>query len=261
MSQSNEDRGFEAKLLKYALRLREVDKLFLKSFAGDRKDIPKLLVEFGDLKKSIKILLLDRPVITIHDRVAEEVINKIKSEEDFETERIVKIWETYTKEKFNLSELDYDDMDDLSNDLYSSWFSQYDYIENLYEIGSLMLRVTVPDILKEFVAEARRCYAFEQYNAVFSLSRTILEISLRDLCMRKGLIRKGVNRVTYLEKHKVKDLIDKTFSGKLRENIWGIYNRTSYLIHGNKTVTAGEAKSTLIDTLKTIERAYKAKGY
>src|ERR1017187_5379525 len=65
-----------------------------------------------------------------------------------------------------------------------SWFSDRDYALGLSRVNTLISPIAIPPELRTFVEEARQCYALSQSNAVYSLSRTILEAAVNDLCVR-----------------------------------------------------------------------------
>ena len=129
-------------------------------------------------------------------------------------------------------------------------------------ISSLILSIKVPDILKQFVQEAKYCYAFEQYLAVYSLCRTILESSIRDMCIKKGKIKRDTNNVIDLKKYRIyEDMINKVLDGNLRETIIDIYGKTSFLIHGHKTIGRSEALEMFNKTIRTVQDFYKSHGF
>ncbi len=258
------DLKLEAAIIKNALRLKELDNLFVKTFfiERNREHSGKLLLEFEELKKSIKIELMDHPIVKINNKNAQEIIKNIYSDEFFEVDKFNKKFEKITGERLLEEELNYEEISDLADDLFLSWYSHYDYIVNLYDIKSLILGISVPKYLDEFVDEARKCYAFEQYNAVYSLSRTILEICIRDICEKKGFIRKNKDNIVHFEKYNINELIRQVSRKALKDKIWDIYHiKLSSLIHGRKTVTSTDAKEIFVETLKTIEELYKVHGY
>ncbi|MFC1556954.1 hypothetical protein ACFL6I_19655 [candidate division KSB1 bacterium] len=88
-------------------------------------------------------------------------------------------------EEYFLDELAESEIEQLGLDLFYSWFSHYEYIEGFCSIGTLILeKGKIPDYLAHFLDEARICYAFQQYSAVYSLCRTILEITVRNVCIK-----------------------------------------------------------------------------
>jgi hypothetical protein len=164
-------------VIQKALRLKELDKLIIKAIATwDIEEFSKCLVEFNESKKHIRSYGLEHPLVNlqeIENLDARLIIAKINSGEPFSVEKAMSGSEL---KEFLKGELDENDIENLGSDLFYSWFSHYEYIEGLYEIGSLTLSCgKVPANLSKFVDEARHCYTFQQYNAVFSLCRTILE--------------------------------------------------------------------------------------
>jgi len=63
-----------------------------------------------------------------------------------------------------------------------------------------------PKNIESYISEARYCYAFERYNAVYSLCRTILDVSIKYLyCIKE------MKDIEYIAKKKfsICDLIKK----------------------------------------------------
>lgn len=256
------DIKIESKLVQNALRLREVNRLAVKAVTeGNVEKLYELLFEFGNLKKEIKAASIEVPVAKIHDRGAQEVMQKISLEEPLPADDLIKALEGATGEELNLDGLDEDEIEEMGWDLFYSWYSHYEYIKSLYSIGSLILGISVPDNLVSFVSQARSCYAFQQYLAVYSLCRTILETSIRDICLRKKFIKEDKDNVCYIESYHVGDLINKVSRGILKEKIKEIYHKTSSLIHGRKTISKKEARETFKETLKIVQDLYTFHGF
>ena len=118
----------------------------------------------------------------------------------------------------------------------------------------------VPKILMKFVDEARSCFAFQQYNALCSLCRTILEVAVRDICKRKQFIKENNDNVIPFDnynKDNISQLINKISWGELRKKIKDIYyNKTSFLIHGHKTIKRKEAKELFRETIMVVQYLY-----
>lgn len=234
-----------AQLTQDALRLKELDKLSVKFvLEGNRKELVRTLTEFIELKKKIKKNLIECPIAKIHNKIAQEVLKKISQEEIFQTEKILG----------SSDELDFDEKDEL-RDLFYSWFSHFEYLEGLYEIGSLVVGYSVPDFLESYVSGARLCYAFQQYNAVYGLCRTIIEIAIRDKCERMQIIRKD-EKIIDFNFHSPRKLINKCTKGSLRDSLHNILDDTNILIHGRKTVEKKGAKQMFKDTLRAVQELY-----
>ena len=253
-------------LINDALRLKELDRLVVKAtIEGTVKDQFKLLDEFRNLKKSIKIRLIDTTIAKINNKEVRFIMNRIVNEYLFESDKILVNLENITGVQFCVDALEIEETDQLESDLFYSWFSGHEYINALYEIGALILGIEVPKILEDFVSEARSCFAFQQYNALYSLCRTIIEVSVRDICKRKGFIKEKKDNVISFkqyQKDNISQLINKISRGTLKQKIKGIYyNKTSFLIHGHKTVGQIEAKELFRETMMTIQELYRQNGF
>jgi len=241
-----------------AIELKKLDKQAVKLvLEWNIEELFETLQKYMDLKKKIKKNLIDYPIANIHDNAAQEILRKIQQEEPFQADNILKGIETQTGKSFDYDKLEYDEMEELQ-DLFYSWFSHYEYLEGLYEIGSLIVRFSIPDTLKAYVSEARTCYAFQQYNAVYGLCRTILEIAIRHRCQRKGIIRHQKENVVDFDEYRPAELINKSTRGALRERVKEIYSDTSALLHGRKTVSSDDAKRMFKDTLKVVQDLYES---
>jgi hypothetical protein len=164
--------------------------------------------------------------------------------------------ESKSEEPIKFEKLDDSEIEELQDLLYV-WFSHYDYLEGLYEIGSLIMGYSIPQALMSYVSEARFCYAFQQYNAVYGLCRTILETAIRHRCERKGLIKADDDNIIDFESYRPSELINKAARGELRERVKNIYSNTSTLLHGRKTVSSPDAKKMFKDTLKAVQDLYE----
>jgi hypothetical protein len=247
----------DVNLTQDALNLKNLDKLSVKwVLEWNVEELMKTLQEFMELKKKIKKDIIECPVARIHNDIAKEVLRKISQSEVFQTEKIIKGIENQTGTSFEFDKLDFEEVDDdKMRDIFYSWFSHYEYLQGLYEIGSLFVSYSVPDSLKSYVTEARSCYAFQQYNAVYGLCRTILEIAIRHRCERKGIIRIN-EKIVDFESYRPCELINKSTRGSLRVRVKDIYNDTSTLLHGRKTVKKNDARMMFQDTLIVIQELY-----
>ncbi|MCP3931456.1 MAG: hypothetical protein GY705_20410 [Bacteroidetes bacterium] len=237
-----------------ALSLKNLDKLSVKLvLEWNVEELMKTLQEFMDLKKKIKKEMIECPVAKIHNNIAKEVLRKISQSDEFQTEKILKGIENKTGASFEFDKLDLEEADDDEmRDLFYSWFSHYEYSQGLYEIGSLVVSYSVPDALKSYVSEARSCYAFQQYNAVYGLCRTILEIAIRHRCERMGIIKRN-EKIEDFESYRPSVLINKSTRGPLRDKVKDIYSDTSTLLHGRKIVRKEDAIKMFKDALSTVQ--------
>jgi hypothetical protein len=253
-------------LTKSSLRLNEINRLVVKAtIEGSIKELFKLLEEHRYLKKLIKIGLIDNSIPKIEYAEAQIIMNQIVSEHVFEADKMLANLENIIGEKLSFNELEAKETDQLQSDLFYSWFSGYEYIQGLYEIGALILDVSVPKILADLVWEARSCYALQKYIALYSLCQTIIEVTIRDICTRKGFIKEKEGDVVIFEQYQkgnIFQLIRQISSGNLKRKIKDIYyNKTCFPIHGQKTVTRQEAKELFRETMTTVQELYARNGY
>ncbi len=253
-------------LVQKAMRIRELDKLVIKAvIEWDIEQLGKLVDEYRELKKTIKIDLMQNPVISIpdiNDKFAREVLQKVSSNQALPGE---KAFHGNTLEEYFLDELDDADIEQLGMDLFYSWFSHYEYVEGLYNIGSLILSVSrIPEYLLNFIDEARQCFAFQRYTAVYSLCRTIIEIVVRDICVKHGLVQGPTVKekpLKFFEPPELREMIVEICRlpkyKPLKERLDKIRVNANFLIHGNCTATSKEAKDLFSETLGVIQELYK----
>jgi hypothetical protein len=159
--------------------------------------------EYIVLKKEVKKLCAESPAIQIINRDAKDIIRKISHDEPLEIDNIIdNIWAHFDKE-IHWEEFDENEIDHLAEKHFLIRGSHLEYTQNYLSISSLILGINVPDIFKEFVMEAKYCYAFEQYLAVYALCRTILETSIRDMCIRKGVIKRNKDNIIDYSKYRI----------------------------------------------------------
>lgn len=253
-------------IVQKALRLKELDKLIIKAIASlEVKELPTYIIEFHDLKKEIRSYVIECPIVFLQEIESPEIrsiIHKIVSGEQFQVE--YSLSNSPVKE-FLKGELDEVDVDELGRELFYSWFSHADYIRGLYEIGALTISCgEIPANLSRYVREARDCYAFQQFNAVYSLCRTILEVCIKDLAGAYKIIPSDSDNVRQMMSRnpELNELINqlcdknKVFRG-VRNQLHKIRRETNFIIHGNRIVNKQEAKDMLKDTLLVIHKVYE----
>ncbi len=253
-------------IIQKALRLKELDKLIIKAIiTSDSDHFVDYIIEFNTAKKFIRSYGLEHPLVNmqeIEDPNARFIIQKVMSGEPFSVEKA-----TFgsTIEEVLKGELNETEIEQLGSDLFYSWFSHYEYIEGLYEIGALTLSCgKVPNNLSSFVDEARHCYVFQQFNAMYSLCRTILEICIKDVATACKILPADIHNVRHLASRTpdLCDLINQlcdqfTIFDTIREQLHKVRRATNYIIHGNRLVKREEAKDMLRETLLVIQRLYE----
>ncbi len=193
---------------------------------------------------------------------AKVILQKINSGKLFFADLAVQSLETTTGERLDLNSLDGEELDNLASDELYSWFDPSDYIERLIEIGALVIDIYIPRELEFLIQETSRCYAFEQYIAVYSLCRTILDSSMRDICLRIGEIKKIENTEKFYKKHPPADLIrrlskDNTDLKKRIKDLY--YDRLSPIVHGLKVSDSNGVQSAFKETILMVQELYEDK--
>jgi hypothetical protein len=178
-------------------RLKELEKSFSHSLNEVKEEVCMLdkamrhLAEWIRVKKQIRLATLETSVLLIPGLVNKEartIIQKINMGEKLPFEEIFN--GTVFEELFE-TELNDDEIGCLESDVFYSWFSGYDYVRELYSVGTLIAGVgDLPGSLSMFVDELRLCYVFQRYLAVYALCRAVLEISVRDIYKNKKEKRK-----------------------------------------------------------------------
>jgi hypothetical protein len=246
-------------LQKEALRLDKLNRAVIKSVvSSDWYNFIDTLKSYIDTKKKIKTLLIDTSVPQIHDKKAQNILRALAEEKSLKADEIITSIEKGAELQYPLGGLSHEEVENLGSDLFYSWFSHYEYIEAMYELGVLIVSISVPDVLRKFVDEARNCYAFQQYNAVYSLCRTILETAIRDISYRKKPRKKNIYP---LEQERWASLKNAVAFGTLRDNIDNLYTEISSMIHGRKTIKEKDAKEAFRKTLEIIHALYEKHGY
>jgi len=212
--------------------------------------------KFIHLKRRIKSGFAKKSAIIIEDFKTRELLQKISNDEQFIADIIIQSFEEMTGEEFDVYKLDWDELENIVSDELYSWFGPYEYIERLIEIGTLIIGLSIPKSLSYFISEARQSYAFQNFNAVYSLCRTILETSMRDVCIRMGKIQRPKDDKEFYKEYPPRKLINTVSRGSLRGKIHSLYGELSSLIHGYKTVNEETAKHALQETLIITQELY-----
>ena len=133
-----------AQIVADAKELKRLDQSVVKAIVDlDKENLTKIMLQFSELKKQVKTTLIDFPVAKVHDPAAREILIKVNQNELFQTDQVLQKLNSEVGETLNLDALDDVEIEALSSKFYES-FSHYEYIEGLFEIGSLIVAVSVP---------------------------------------------------------------------------------------------------------------------
>ncbi|MDE0411245.1 MAG: hypothetical protein OXI37_03410 [Gammaproteobacteria bacterium] len=240
-----------------ALQLAELDQQICREFfAANTCKLGRLLNEYTKLRKSLKIQMLDEPVVSIKDRKARKVIQNIASSDGLPSDIVIEQLLKLSNSKSITEEFEAIDFDEFSSDLFYSWYSHYEYIEALIKMRPLILQCNPSESVKRLVNQVRRCYAFQQYDAAYGLCRTLLEAGVYDICRRYKLVPEQGDHPLPIEKYKWDKLNKKVSSGLVREKLRDLYRRLGTVLHAGRSVTSEEALEAFKETLLVIERLY-----
>lgn len=227
---------------------------------NDLEGLETALTEYQTLRKSVRTRLLDQPVASIEDADAVDTLRKITTGEGLPTDKAIKLLFSASGTSEPPDEFGDDELERLGSDFFYSWFSHHEYITGLSELRPLVVGSSVGESVSRLVRQVKDCYAFQQYEAAYSLCRTVIEASIRDICIRRQLFPDLGENVILFEKFSWSQLRDKVADGLLREQLSAIYSDLSAVLHGRKNVSKDEARRAFEDTLNMVEQLYATHG-
>jgi hypothetical protein len=243
------------------LALDIIDRRVIKAAVeSDLESLMPAVSEYESLRKSIRTRLLNQSVASVDNARAIDLLRKITTGDGLPTEKIIEHMLSMTGSDQFQEEFGQDELDTLGSDLFYSWFSHVEYVTGLAELRPLVVRASVRDNVARLVRQIKDCYAFQQYEAAYSLCRTVIEASVRDICVRCQLFPNLDENVILFERFTWGHLRKKVSSGSLEEQLKLIYSELSTVLHGRKTVSKDEARHAFENTLEIIEKLYMAHG-
>jgi hypothetical protein len=245
-------------LVQLATLLIETDRKVVKAVVhSDFENLPSLLSDFRKLKIMIQKCLCQVGAIECVDDKAKEVLLRVQK--PFPTEAVLSEIERKSGNDISFVDLSDEEIWDLGSDLLYSWISHDEYVRNIFKINILIFRSSIPTGLRQYILEARNCFAFEQHNAVISMCRTILEAAAKDICEKLDLFKPYPENVIEINPKVFNHLIKSISKGKLKKRILGIYFRDACpVVHGDRSVTADEAFRVLCETMDVIQELYSS---
>ncbi len=124
---------------------------------GDVEKAHECLKEYQRVRQDIRLQLFSNSVMHLPEVADKKILTHlqlISSGEDLPN--------PFMKGLFQ-DELDMERIRDLSAEHFFSWFDPYDYIEELYKVGSLVVGAgSYPKHLESLVGELRHCFVFKQ---------------------------------------------------------------------------------------------------
>ena len=244
-----------------ALQLAELDRRLIRAVVEvDLKTFSSSFAAYQGLRKGLRTRLLDEPVASITDPEAAEVLRKVTTGEGLRSDKVIERLSAPLEEGGASQEFDDQELRQIGSDLFYSWFSHHEYIAGLAELRPLIVRGSVAETVSRLVRQVKDCYAFQQYDAAYCLCRTVIEASVRDICVRRQLFPDVGDNVVLFEEFKWSQLRDRVSTGPLRERLKTLYSELCALLHARKTVTREEARRAFEETLQVVEELYATHG-
>jgi len=244
-------------LLKMAALDRRVIRAFMES---NREGLQTALSEYQALQQDIRTDLLDQTVVSISDPDVIALLQKVTTGEGLPTDKFLKHLHSVSGVEEILDKFGDDEFEALGSELFYSWFSHYEYLNGLADLRPLVVRGEVSESVSRLVRQIKDCYAFQQYDAAYSLCRTALEAAIRDICVRRHLFPDLGENVVLFAKFNWNQLRDKVSSGPFRDRLSCLYSDLCTVMHARKTVGKDEARLAFEETLQVIEQLYVVNG-
>jgi len=199
---------------------------------GDPEQSLEMLVQLTRAVKKLRSYVLDSSIVVSDDPAVKKLLSSIDLGEDV------------------------DDPARLGQELLYSWFNPAEYAASLIEAKVLITPFHVPAELREFIEEARQCYALGQHAAVQSLSRTVLEAAVNDVGVRTGkLPREAVERDMFREYPPKKRIF--SVGGDLAGQIYDHYTNLCRVVHGLSTSAKDGSLGSLTKTISFVQLLYE----
>lgn len=239
------------------LRLAELNRDIVKAVVEGRYDrLSSSLNEYLDLRKGVQRRLLDRSVVVIENDMAADVLRKIAAGEGLTADKVASKIAGLAGEPQELHEFEMGELEDMGEELFHSWISHVDYVRGLAELRPLVLSAKTSESVSRLVEQARRSYAFQQYDAASALCRMLVEASVRDICDRYGLFADLGSNVVSMEKYTWRQLRDKVSVAELNDWLKDVYCELSKVVHGRLSVTQDKARRDFEEVMRVIEALY-----
>ena len=248
------------RLLHDAGSLVQLDRQVVKAVVESNVEaLRSLLPKYREQKIRVQAWLSQLPAVGGVTDDESELLSRVQRE--FPTDSIIRQLEPETRKEGSFYELTDEEISELGSDLLYSWISHYEYVRNIFKVNTLILRTQIPPALMKYVGEARNCFALEQYHAVVSLCRTILEAALKHICEEKDLFEPDGEKVIEINPSVFNQLLRAVSSDNLKKRAIRLYYRDACpVVHGDRIVDANDALRVLRETTALIQDLYAFNG-
>ena len=248
-------------LIQDASALIEADRKVVKALVeSDFENLPTLISKFRDRKIRVQTGLSRQPAVEGVDDSDRELLARVQRK--FPTDNVIEKLECMAGENISFYELSEEEASELGSELLYSWISHFEFVRNMFKVNTLIFRTTIPLALRRYILEARNCFALEQYNAVISLCRTILEAAAKDLCEKEDFFELHGGKIIEINPNVFNQLIRAISSGKLKKRAVRLYYCDACpVVHGDRLVDANEALRVLREITNVVQELYSSHGY
>jgi hypothetical protein len=221
--------------------------------------LSKLIAEFRDTRIKTQKGLAQIGVAENVSDSEKEILLRIQ--EKLPTDAFIEQLEGKAGEGLSFYELSEEEVNDLGQDLFYFWISHYEYVRDIFKVNTLIFRTMIPESLRQYILEARDCFALQQHNAVVSMYRTILEGAVKDLCEKKGFFEPQGKNVIEINPKVFNQLLKEVSRGKLKRRAIRIYYRDACpVVHGDRSMNADDALRVLRETMDVVQELYSLHG-
>lgn len=243
------------------LHLAELDRGIVRAIVeADTSTLAALISEYVQERKRIEVALLDEPAAMIQSGDASAVLRKIAGGQGLPSDgAIARLLGTRAPGGL-VERIDDEELQQLGEQHFYSWFSHREYIAGLAELRPMVLRSHGSEAVLGLIRQVKGCYAFQQYDAAYSLCRMLIEASIRDICARRQLLPDHGANVVLLERRNWAELRRRVASGQLEIRLKDLYEKLSTVLHARKSVSKDETRRVFHETLEVVEDLYAAHG-
>jgi len=233
---------------------------------GEREKFISALSEFILVKAEIKKSFLTTDIVRISDKELAAVIQAISQGELLPIEKALS---GVPSELFRI-ELSDEEIEKYAKELFLTWFSQYDYVNALFKTGALILSIgELPKFLDKYVNEVRQSYVFQNYLAACVMCRTIVEICVKDIAVKRGLLKMPEQRAKInsnkliladFNDFNLDKMIDKISTDEINKSLHRARKKANKIVHGSTLATSDETLKIMKETFKAIHELYVYHG-
>ena len=241
------------------LNLAELDRQIIRAFMENDGDVLQLaLADFLETRDRVQEVLLDSAAVDIECDEARAILQKMTTGGGLHAEKLISQLSGSAGNSFDPT-FDEDTVQELGEKLFYSWFSHHEYIEALSELRPLIISSKSSDAVSDLIHQTRHCYAFQEYNAVVTLCRALIEVCIRDICVRRELFPDVEDDIVLFEKYNWSALRHKVTSGKAETRLRNFYSDLSTVVHGRERRVIGQdvAYQTFQTTLEILEDLHR----